>query len=156
MMKRAAVATLAFLAILHQPASAQGELIGAWRTEFDIGIRSENGVETSMGKRQATMTLTLKGDSVFGTWQVIVPEGGKAPPALRLSGTRTGGKVTLQSEPVERTVRMNDEEQQVKMITGYVFELSGDELRGTTRTWSADHAFDPPDRPFAATRVKAQ
>ncbi len=154
MTKRAAVLTLALLATAGRTASAQGDVAGIWRTEFDIGIRSENGVETSMGKREATMTLTLKGDSVYGTWQVVAPEGATAPPQIRLSGIRSGNKVTLQSEPVERTVRMNDEEQRVKMISGYTFEVSSDALTGTTRTWAADHAFDPPERPFSAKRVK--
>ena len=77
-----------------------------------------------MGKRAATMTLTLKGDSVYGSWQVAPDSSGPAPAPVKLSGVRTGTRVALRAEPVERTVRMNDDEQRVKMVTTYALELA--------------------------------
>lgn len=149
----AVAAALVALAGAPRGAAAQGTLAGKWTTEFDIGIRSENGVETSMGKRQATMTLTVRGDSVLGTWQVVPDSGGVAPPSIRLTGTRVGNKATIQAEPVERTVRINDDEQRVKLVSVYSFELKGDELVGTTRVTSPDGSIDRPERPFSAKRV---
>ena len=147
------MAVLAMAAAAHQSALAQASVAGKWVTEFDIGIRNENGVETSMGKRQATITLTLKGDSVSGTWQAAAVEG-STPAPVSLKGTIAGGKVKLQSDPVEHTVRMNDDEQQVKIVSYYTFELHGDLLSGTTRNSSVDGSFNGPDREFSAKRSK--
>jgi hypothetical protein len=149
-----AVAVLALATTLHRPAAAQASPAGTWSTEFDIGIRNENGVETSMGKRAATMTLTLKGDSVFGSWQVAPDSSGPAPAPIKLSGVRAGTKVTLRAEPVERTVRMNDEESRVKMVTTYSLELRGDTLDGSSRVSALDGSFESNDRPFSARRAK--
>jgi hypothetical protein len=149
-----AATALALAITLHRPAAAQASPAGTWNTEFDIGIRNENGVETSMGKRAATMTLTLKGDSVFGSWQVAADSSGPAPAPIKLSGVRSGTKVTLRAEPVGRTVRMNDDEQRVTMVTSYSVELKGDLLEGTTRVAALDGSFESNDRPFSAKRAK--
>lgn len=132
-------------------ARAQASAAGTWNTEFDIGIRNENGVETSMGKRKATMTLTLKGDSVLGVWQVAPDSTGRKPAPVALMGVRSGAKLTIASEPVERTVRINDEEQRVKIVTTYYLELRGDELVGNSELKSAEHIME---RPFLAKRQK--
>jgi hypothetical protein len=149
------VAALTLASALHQPAAAQAGIAGTWLTEFDTGIRNENGVETSMGKRAATMTLTLKGDSLFGSWQVAADSTGPAPAPIRLSGVRLGTRAILRTEPVERTLRMNDDEQRVKMVTTYTFELSGDSLEGTSRLSALDGSFESGDRPFSAKRAKS-
>lgn len=154
MTKLVATAALALVSLAAKPGAAQSGPAGTWTTEFDIGIRNENGVETSMGKRQATMTLTLKGDSVVGTWLVAAETGAPAPAPIKLWGTVSGTRVVLQTEPVERTVRINDDEQRVRMVSSYSFDVRGDSLVGTTRVSAPDHAFDSPDRPFLATRLK--
>jgi len=148
-------AALLLLAMLVTRIHAQASVAGTWLTEFDIGIRNENGVETSMGKRQATITLTLKGDSVLGSWQVLPDSSGKAPAPIKLRGIRSSTKVTLQADPVERTVRMNDDEQRLQMTSTYAFDLRGDELVGTTRNIFSDHSFDGPERSFSAKRAKS-
>ena len=140
------------LAGAHQ-ASAQGSMAGVWTTQFDIGIRTENGVETSLGKREARITLAVHGDSVTGTWQVAAQDG-TAPSPVHLNGTRSGNKAELRSEPVERTLDMGDGPRPVKMVSVYKFELSGDALAGTSQNVATDGSFDGPERPFAATRVK--
>jgi hypothetical protein len=154
MTKFLATAALALGLLAPRPGAAQSGPAGRWSTEFDTGIRNENGVESSMGKRQATMTLTVKGDSVLGTWLAAPADGAPAPAPIMLKGTARGAHVTLEAEPVERTVRINDDEQRVRMVSSYSFEVRGDSLVGTTRVSAPDHSFDSPDRPFAATRVK--
>ncbi len=149
-----AITALALLTATNRPAIAQSTPAGTWNTEFDIGIRNQNGVETSMGKRAATMTLTLKGDSVYGSWQVAPDSSGPAPAPIKLSGIRAGTKVTLRAEPVERTVRMNDDEQRVKMVTSYNLEFRGDALDGTSKVSALDGSFESNDRPFSAKRAK--
>jgi hypothetical protein len=147
----------AALLVLAMPATrihAQASVAGTWLTEFDTGIRIENGVETSMGRRQATLTLTLKGDSVLGTWQVAAQPNSPTPAPIKLRGTRSGTTVTLQADPVERTVRMNDDEQRLQMTSTYTFDLRGDELVGSTRNTFSDRSFDGPERSFSAKRTK--
>ncbi len=150
----ARVSLLAAMLAAPRIALAQATLAGKWNTDFDTGIRNENGEIRSLGKRAATMTLTVKGDSVLGTWQ-IAAEGTSASPApIHLKGTKTGNTVQLRSDPVERTVNMGDGPQQVKMIAIYKFELNGDALTGTAQNSSGDGQFDGPEMPFAAKRAK--
>ena len=154
MTKIVAAAALALVCITPSPGTAQSGLAGSWSTEFDIGIRNVNGEETSMGKRKATLTLTVKGDSVVGTWLAAPMDGAPVPAPLKLKGTLTGTRVMLESEPVDHHVRINDDEQVVKMVSSYSFEVRGDSLVGTTHVSALDHSFDSPDRPFLATRAK--
>ncbi|HEY8062067.1 MAG TPA: hypothetical protein VID74_04675 [Gemmatimonadales bacterium] len=154
MTKFVAIVALALISLAPRAVAAQSALAGRWSTEFDIGIRNENGVETSMGKRQAAMTLILKGDSVMGTWLSAPADGAPSPVPIKLKGTVSGARVLLESEPVEHHVRINDDEQVVKMVSSYSFEVRGDSLVGTTRISAVDHSFDSPDRPFVAKRLK--
>jgi hypothetical protein len=154
MTKFVTTAALALMSLALRPGAAQSGPAGRWTTEFDTGIRTENGIETSMGKRQATMTLTVKGDSVVGTWLAAPADGAPTPTPIKLKGTVSGTRVILASEPVERHVRINDDEQVVKMVSSYTFEIRGDSLVGTTRVSAPDHSFDSPDRPFLAKRMK--
>jgi hypothetical protein len=154
MTKIVAVAALALVSLAPGRGTAQSGPAGRWTTEFDTGIRNENGVETSMGKRQATMTLTVTVDSVTGSWLVAPVDGAPAPAPIKLKGTVRGTHVLLESEPIERTVRINDDEQRVRMASSYTFEVRGDSLVGTTRVSALDHSFDSPDRPFVAKRLK--
>lgn len=153
-MSKVAAVAIALVSLAPRSGVAQSGLAGRWSTEFDIGLRNENGVETSMGKRSATMTFTVAGDSVFGTWQAAPAEGSPAPAPLKLKGTTHGTRVTIEADPVEHTVRINDDEQRVRMVTSYAFEVRGDSLVGTTRTSALDHSFDSPDRPFTAKRAR--
>lgn len=154
MQKVVTLAASVLLALGTRSASAQSGPAGRWSTEFDTGIRNENGVETSMGKRQATLTLTVKGDSILGSWLAAPADGAPSPVPIKLKGTASGARVMLESEPVERTVRINDDEQKVRMVTSYAFEVRGDSLVGTTRVSALDHSFDSPDHPFLAKRLK--
>jgi hypothetical protein len=143
---------LSVATLLPHAAHAQGAVAGRWTTTFDIGLRNENGTETSMGKRGATMTLTMQGDSVLGTWQVDAGPDGKLPAAVTLHGMVANGKVQLQSDPVERTLRMNDDEMKVHLISTYAFTVRGDSAIGTTCTHDAEGMMDGVDRGFVAVR----
>ena len=152
-MRQALTVALGCSLIGMHAAGAQASVAGAWATEFDIGIRNENGVETSMGTRQATMTLRVAGDSVFGTWQVA-PQGGSTPAPVALSGSLHGTKLQLRAEPVQHTVNLGDGDRAVKMVAVYRLELRGDQLVGTSQNTSSDGSFDGPERAFVARRVK--
>ena len=153
MRRFATVAALILATTLQHPAAAQSGVAGRWSTEFDIGIRNENGIEMSMGKRAATMTLTMKGDSIVGTWQAAADSSGTLPAPIHLAGTATGTTMVLRSEPVERTVRMNDDEQKVKLFTTYRLTLQGDKLDGTSTVAALDGSFEGNARPFSAKRM---
>jgi len=136
------------------PARAQGTIAGKWTTDYPTGIRNENGEVAVSSSRPATMTLTLKGDSVLGTWQLSAPAGGAAPAALHMVGKRTGTKFVLQDDAVERTVNMGEGPKQVKMFTRWEFEVKGDVLEGVQHNLSPDGSFEGPELPFTAKRVK--
>src|ERR1700693_2014569 len=90
MTKFVATAAFVLVSLAPRPGAAQSGPAGRWTTEFDIGIRNENGGETSMGKRHATITLTVKGDSVIGTWLVAAEAGATAPAPINLKGKVNG------------------------------------------------------------------
>jgi hypothetical protein len=153
MMRKYGMAAAVMIAVMAKSVSGQG-LAGTWNTTVDVGMRIENGVETSMGTRPAIMMLTVKGDSVLGTW--VLPADGSSPaiPANKVRGMRNGNKVTLTADPIERTRNINGETQSVKLVASYAFELKGDVLEGTTRVSAADGSFATSDRPFTAKRAK--
>lgn len=139
-------------AAVVMPARAQGSLAGTWNTSVDVGMRIENGVETSMGKRPAVMTLTVKGDSVLGTWTLPADGSSPAVPPNPLRGTRVGNKVTLKADPIERSRNINGETQLVKLVNSFAFELKGDSLVGTSKVSALDGSFESSDREFLAKR----
>lgn len=135
-------------------ARAQGSLAGTWNTEFATRVTMENGTLTAAETRKATMILTVKGDSILGTWVVAAEGASPAQAPVRLRGTRSGGKFELRSDPVERTVNMGQGPQQVKMVSVYKFEMRGDVLEGTSQNTSSDGSFDGPELQFSAKRAK--
>jgi hypothetical protein len=141
----AAVATIA-----AAPLSAQG-VSGTWMTEFERTIRNQDGEVSAGEKTKATMTLQQKGDSVFGTWQVVPPANQPAPPARPLRGIVKDGKGTLLSE-FEARRNINGEEEVVKLSVTYDFTISADKLEGTSTTRAPE--MDMPPRPFSAWRAK--
>jgi hypothetical protein len=152
---RITVLTLAAVAFAApRPAIAQGDLPGTWTAEVDLGLRIENGVETSLGKRPVRLTITVQGDSVFGLWEPQAVEGAPAPQPMHLKGTRNGSRVTLASEPIERRVSINEEESLIKMVTTYNLELKADTLEGTTTIAPMDGSLEGHSRPFVARRSR--
>jgi hypothetical protein len=153
-LKRLLVAVAFVVTLGTSPVSAQGSIAGNWITEFDTGIRNVNGVEESMGKRQARLVLEVHGDSISGTWQPLADSAGRLGAIVRLHGKFAADKVTLETEPVGRTVRVNDDERQVKIVTAYAFTLRDDALDGTMTNRALDGSFESNPRPFQAKREK--
>jgi hypothetical protein len=141
----AAVATLA-----AAPLSAQG-INGTWMTEFERMIRNNDGQVSTGDKTKAKITLQQKGDSVFGSFEIVAPAGAPAPTPRPLRGIVKDGKGTLVSE-FEARRNINGEEELVKVSVTYDFTVSADKLEGTSKTKSSD--MDMPPRPFSAWRDK--
>lgn len=154
-MSRTHTLALAALLLAAAPLSAQPAVAGKWAADFELGMRNIDGVVTSTGTGRARLTLEPKGDSVFGTWLVLEPAPTNGPASRALKGTFANGVLTLETEPIDRRLRINDEEKIVQMRTRYELKLEGDALVGTTRYVSSSADMDgPPPRPFKATREK--
>jgi len=152
---RLVISAILLVTVGAVPAGAQGTLAGKWTTDYPTGIRNENGEIAVSASRPATLTLTMKGDSVTGTWQLAAPAGGAAPAATHILGKRSGTKFVMRNEAVERTINMGEGPKQVQMFTQWDFELKGDELVGTQKNMSPDGSFEGPELPFSAKRAKA-
>ena len=148
MKRMSALAAIALVA--SAPLSAQS-LNGTWFTEFERQIRNQDGQVTAGEKTKAKITLQQKGDSVFGTFEIVPPAGQPTPPARPLRGSVKGDKGTIISE-FEARRNINGEEETVKLVTTYDFTISADKLEGTSKTKSPD--LDIPPRPFSAWREK--
>ena len=134
-------------------AVAQGSIAGTWRTEFDVGIRIVNGVESSEGKRHARITFQVKGDSIQGTWQNVDTLGAAvgAPRPLRGVVTDSGARIESVT-PTAITMRRQGDEQHLLATMNYVLTVRGDTLVGTEQWVALDHSDRGPMRPFGAKR----
>ncbi len=141
----AALATLA-----AAPLSAQG-INGTWMTEFERSIRNNDGQISAGDKTKAKITLQQKGDSLFGTFEIVPPPGAPAPAPRQLRGIVKDGKGTLLSEFDARR-NINGEEEVVKVKVTYDFTIAADKLEGTSTTKASD--MEMPPRPFSAWRDK--
>ena len=141
----AAVATLA-----AAPLSAQG-ITGTWMTEFERTMRNNDGQVSTGDKTKAKITLQQKGDSLFGTFEILPPPGAPTPAARQLRGVVKGDKGTLLSE-FEARRNINGEEEVVKVSVTYDFTIAADKLEGTSKTKASD--MEMPPRPFSAWRDK--
>ena len=126
--------SLAMLAasLMVSDASAQSAA-GKWTAEYPTRISNTNGQAQADEMGTAVMTLEIKGDSAFGTWTANAGRDAGTPRALR--GTFINGKLSVATEPVERTVMRNngggDEQQTVKMSTVLEGDVKGDEIEGS-------------------------
>jgi hypothetical protein len=143
-------ALLSFPAALHSQATAEGK----WIADFDLGMRNVDGVVSSTGTGKARVTLTLKGDSAFATWQTIEPAPPASTPPRALKGTYTNGVLKLETEASERRVRINDEDRVMRMLTRYEIRIEGDVMTGTVQPIDLGGQIEPPTRPFKAVREK--
>lgn len=136
--------------VVAAPLSAQS-INGTWFTEFERAIRNENGEVSAGEKTKAKITLEQKGDSLFGTWELLPAAGAPTPPARPLRGVVKDGKGRLLSE-FEAVRNINGEESRVKLSVIYDFTVAAGKLEGTTTTKTPD--MDMPPRPFSAWREK--
>ena len=133
----------------------QATISGTWRTEFAVGIRVVNGVESSETKGHARITLELKADSVLGTWQNLDTSGAAQGEARPLLGIATPGGARIETVvPREVVLRTPDGEQRIPSRIFYVLTLRGDSLVGTERWVALDNSAQGPTRPFTATRER--
>ena len=140
----------ALAALAAAPLSAQG-INGTWMTEFERMMRNNDGQVSTGEKTKAKITLQQKGDSVFGTFEIVPAAGAPAPAPRPLRGTVKGDKGTLVSEFDARR-NINGEEEIVKVSVTYDFTIAADKLEGTSKTKSSD--MEMPPRPFSAWRDK--
>ena len=154
MKKIAAVFALGVVLALPVAAHAQGSLAGTWTSAYPTRVTNENGNVVASETRPSTMTLTLMGDSVLGTWHLDATAGGAAPAPIHLKGTRVGTKVTLTADAVERNINIGDGPKKVMLSTVYTFELKGDVLTGTQKNVSTDGSFEGPELDYLAKRIK--
>jgi hypothetical protein len=149
-MKRTSL--LAAAALLAAAPLAAQDINGTWFTEFERTVRNENGAVSGGEKTKARITLQQKGDSLFGTFELVPAAGQPTPPARQLRGSIKGGKGTLLSE-FEARRNINGEESAVKVTVIYDFSIATDKLEGTSTTKTSD--MDMPPRPFSAWREKS-
>lgn len=149
-MKR--MSLLAAVALVAAAPLAAQDINGTWFTEFERAIRNNDGVVSGGEKTKAKITLQQKGDSLFGTLELVPAAGQPTPPARQLRGIVKGGKGTLLSE-FEARRNINGEESAVKVTVVYDFSVSPDKLEGTSTTRASD--MDMPPRPFSAWREKS-
>jgi hypothetical protein len=133
------------------PLAAQG-INGTWFTEFERSVRNNDGQVSAGEKTKAKITLQQKGDSLFGTFELVPGAGQPTPPVRQLRGAVKGGKGTLVSE-FEARRNINGEESAVKVTVVYDFSIATDKLEGTSTTKTSD--MDMPPRPFSAWREKS-
>ena len=133
----------------------QATISGSWRTEFDVGIRVVNGVESSESKGHARISLQLKADSVLGTWQTLDPAGAAMGEPRPMRGIATPGGARIETViPRDVVLRTPDGEQRIPSRIFYVLTLRGDSLVGTEQWVALDHSTRGPTRPFTATRER--
>ena len=143
---------LAAAALLAAAPLAAQDINGTWFTEFERAIRNNDGVVSGGDKTRAKITLQQKGDSLFGTFELMPQAGQPTPPARQLRGAIKGGKGTLVSE-FEARRNINGEESVAKVTVVYDFSVAADKLEGTSTTKTSD--MDMPPRPFSAWREKS-
>jgi hypothetical protein len=155
---RAAVTAAAALATLAvtEPAAAQqdGGVAGTWRIEVERMVRNSNGQESTGEKVIVHLTMEARGDSVFGTWQVVEPAMDPMPRARQLKGTFADGVLTLVGEVSEARIMGPDGETRLPMRTTYSLKLDGDTLAGTQQSAAMDGSRTMPARPITAKRLK--
>lgn len=152
---RTALRTLAFAAVtllVASPAAAQ-QITGTWIADIERRVQNDNGNVSAGEKSRVRITLTQKGDSVFGTLASVSPPGSQAPatPPRELRGTIAGNKAVISMDVVATRV-MNGEVEEVKATVTYDVVINGDLLEGTMSTRAGDMAM--PGLPFTATREK--
>lgn len=127
-------------------------IAGTWFTEFDARVEIVNGVE-SVVKGHARIDLSIRGDSIHGTWQTLDKAGAADGPARRLAGALTSAGAHLETLQPSEIVRMtNAGETHTQAVMNYSVAVHGDSLVGTVQWVAVDHSSQGPPRRFTATR----
>ena len=143
-------------ALLPSTSGAQSSgIAGVWRVEFPRRVENDGSGERVTEVGIARVSFEVKGDSVFGSWQVA-GDGGGSPPARRLSGTMRGGKYHLTAEPFEAIMRGSDGDSRVQLVGTYELTVAGDSLTGTQQMQPLEAGPAGPRLPLKGTRDKGK
>jgi hypothetical protein len=111
---------------------AQG-VAGKWSVMWDADIRFDHDTAIVKGRKPATVELTQRGDSVFGTWS-----GGVEPGGVALRGTFDGRTMRLTSGVNERTGTRDGQPMKMKVRWDVNGALQGAKLAGTLFIYIGD------------------
>ena len=150
----------ALLAIaLLAPATAHAQdIAGKWTAQFPQRVRMTNGSAAAEDLGTASLTLEVKGDSVFGVWHTHNTNAPNPSTPRKLSGTFINGKLTLVGEPIEARVRRSfsggadGEESPMKLVTFYEGALKDGAIEGTFYSSSSDETIKTPPVKWSAKR----
>ena len=153
-MHRPSALVAALLLVPAALAAQSHPLVGTWDLSLPAGVRVEDGEPTPiMGK--GNVVFSQVGDSIVGTLKVEPPEGMPARPAARLAAKASSGPLTFVQQSTA-TVRSNGAESTHKVTNTYVFEATGDALKGTVaRDVEGVTVQLPGPMPLSGTRVKS-
>ena len=148
--KLALIAASALLAFATG-VDAQANVGGTYTWEFEAMIRRGPEGESSGGaKAQATLKLEVKGDSIFGTYQVNMPGMGEGRPR-DVRGTVKGNQVQwIMTSQARFNVNGEERTQETKSI--YTATIEGDVIKGTVETDTGMPGMSVSPRPFEGKR----
>ena len=123
------VAAAALVAIvLGEPVQAQTPSVtGAYAVEYPVRMMMGDQPSPTEVTAKVKLVLEQKGDSVFGTWQLVEPQ---QAPVQQLRGKLDGKNVRLWGTN-EAKLRGPDGERSLSMSEEYVFTIEGDAVKGS-------------------------
>jgi hypothetical protein len=124
-MKRILIAAALFAAA--QPLTAQAPIAGTYAVEYPVRMMVNGEPSPSETIAKVRLVLEQKGDSVFGTWQMV--DGARQIPAQKLAGTTRDGTVRLFGTS-EARMRSSEGEQVTTMTMEYVVTVDADTITG--------------------------
>jgi hypothetical protein len=127
MRARAVMLTFAFCGAIL-PAQLHAQFAGKWVADLGEWQAEGGGDVQIRGANSGTLDLTMKGDSVIGTW--VGASGNPAP--LELRGRMEGQKVVLKGQR-EGRVNLNGQESTVLLAIEYELTASAGALTGLMR-----------------------
>jgi hypothetical protein len=103
---------------------------------------------------EAKLSVTIKGDSAFATWQMTVP--GRESKPSELKGTIKGNTITLISGVTQATLRGGSDERTIDVYQEYVLTVTGDTIGGSIINHSSDSNVELPAREISGKRAAAK
>src|SRR4051812_24733836 len=96
-----ALAPIAVLMLVSARASsAQSRLGGRWLVTYEREVRIGHSGESHIVEERAQMTLSQRGDSLFGVWQGLAAGTESAPPPRSVRGNVQRDLASVRLEPV--------------------------------------------------------
>ena len=152
-MTRFVIAAVAALAVAPATALAQTAAPVRGTFVFEQSLMFRDGANAMQPqKAEAHLTLEQKGDSVIGTWQVVVVDNSRTIKPMELRGTVKDGTIKLRTEPREARLQGPNGETTIETYQEYVLTIRGDEIVGTIHTYSTDANVEIPSRDITGKR----